>query len=774
MRAIILKLAHDFWLNKTKFLLCILAASLSTWGISSAIYSYVLSARDFQENFAGTYPADIVVSVKGANDSLIQLLNTFPGITGVEERSAIAGRIRGYSGSWMPITLFGVKDFNRLMYNRFRLIENKSEEFDGIYIEQNANLFIDGSEENAVVQIDNTDSLILQKTGIIHDPGLAPAQMEQVVYAYTRIANIEGNIKNPEKRLLVKTDFRNPSQLDLNKKALEIKKWFSNQGIVVTSIVIPEWGKHPHQGIVDGISFLQKSFGTVLSMLGIVLLSLILLTWIFPQLPHVGIMKALGASTKKIVWSYLFVLIFILSLGLFVGMPLGWVAAKGYNRFIAMIQNFEVIGAPLPLFYHLIVIISCVTLPLLFSWSSLFEVSRTSVNDAMNKIFYSSGLLFRITQRIIQATKLKYAVNSLWRHGMRTFLLILLLSSGFALFFTGNNLEYSIKKDFSNTLSNIDYPIIISLGKQRIDRFHFLDSMDLLTKVAYVNGEMIQYKSKAKGYDESVLLRTFPPGYIFKDQLVLTGRLDRNCQDCFYINQRMFDDFKSVLLGEKIEFTRRDGSATEYKYSGVIKDPGGTGIYRFADEPLTSFNIVTVGINDKYSPDDALRQLKASFERHGISVRQIATSAAVLVGLENHLAPTYVVIQYMGIFTVVVALMGIMLVLSLAIQERSLEIGIMKSLGCNRAKITGLFQNEFLFLNSLAIATGLILTYFLTNQLCATYGAGLLGIGFPPRFNLAVMGGSILILFAVQYILVMMYCGFKISATTRELISYNG
>lgn len=63
MKVILWKLLSDFRLAKGQLLLLLLAASLSGWGISSVVYSYFMTERDFEENFVQTYPADMAVTI---------------------------------------------------------------------------------------------------------------------------------------------------------------------------------------------------------------------------------------------------------------------------------------------------------------------------------------------------------------------------------------------------------------------------------------------------------------------------------------------------------------------------------------------------------------------------------------------------------------------------------------------------------------------------------------------------------------------------------------
>ena len=238
MKTIVFKLFHDFRLNKTKFLLCVIAAGLSSWGISSAFYSYSLANRDFTENFAATHPSDLAITITHATDSVVQAILSLPEVEGIERREALVGRIRAYN-SWMPVTLFAVENFDRLKYNSFRLVETNSPSFGGIYIEQNAAIFLDGSDEKAIIRFAGSDSIVLKKSGTIHDPGLAPAQMERVVYAYTDLKTAATLIKSGTRRLLIKTNFKKPTQRDLNEFGEKLSAQIKQAGGEVITTTVP-------------------------------------------------------------------------------------------------------------------------------------------------------------------------------------------------------------------------------------------------------------------------------------------------------------------------------------------------------------------------------------------------------------------------------------------------------------------------------------------------------------------------------------------------------
>lgn len=55
--------------------------------------------------------------------------------------------------------------------------------------------------------------------------------------------------------------------------------------------------EHPHQNIADAISYFMKLLRGSLILMGMIL---ILLTWLYPQIPDMGTMKSVGARHHTI------------------------------------------------------------------------------------------------------------------------------------------------------------------------------------------------------------------------------------------------------------------------------------------------------------------------------------------------------------------------------------------------------------------------------------------------------------------------------------------
>jgi len=775
MKTIIRKLLHDCWLSKSKVTLCMLAAAISGWGISSVFYGFVMTQRDFAENFTATNPADFTVTIQNPTDSLLFKLKGLPGIKQMERRETLNGRIKTKQKSWMPLLVFGVDDFANVRVNKFRVLERNPAGKEFFFIEKVANDFLITGTDLLDVQVQGQSGNRLvqwQRKGLVYDPGLAPAKMEGIVYAYADISLIDKFLPKERQTFFFKAVQSKISKENSRLLSLEVKKIAEQYGAVVISIVIPPPGEHPHQAIVDGVSLLQLSFGGILALLGIILLSLILLSWLFPQIICIGIIKAVGASSSMIFSGYLIVLSLIIGTGLAIGLPMGYQTALYYARFIGSIQNFQPVTRGLPVFTHIQVISASFFIPLLTAVFPLYKVSSTSVQNALHKTFYSPHKrIFSLTQKILTGNKWKYCVNNLFRSSQRTLLLILLLTIGITLFISGYNLRYSVKKEFSDYFKASDYDIAITFKDSMQNRLPFLQKLFFVEAIAYADKKNISYQLPGKPYRQSSSIKIFSPGHAVQDALVLKGKINRNCINCFYVNQRLQDQFEDISIGAGVEFLF-DSAVKKMTYAGTIKDiTHASGFYLFANQPLSTYKEIDVRIKTGFPVFKATQLIDDALLENNIDVEQIYDQTTNAAGIDNHLAPTYAIIQFMGIFTIVVALFGLMIVLKLSLQERAMEMGIVKALGGTIHDISRLYRIEYFMINVISLVAGIALSYVVTSGLGYLLGILILKVPVTAFMDRKCILFTIAFLLAIQFVLVTTYGRLIIRKTSHEMLN---
>ena len=263
MKAIVINLLKSFWLAKGKLFLCVVASILSAWGISTMLYSKVMTDRDFEENFNASNPADMILTISNSSAATINQLSSSEQVETIERREAITCRIKNRNGNWMSLLVFAGDNINKTAISKFEISGTVND--NAIFIEKNGLSFLD-TGKNVTIQPGAVDTFTLYYSGRAFDPGLPPSQMEQMVYGYTSITTIHQYLNNSNRRYLIKLKQKKLKEEGIREIGKALTALVAQSGGTVTSLVIPPPGEHPHQNIVNGISFLLKGFGIILSL----------------------------------------------------------------------------------------------------------------------------------------------------------------------------------------------------------------------------------------------------------------------------------------------------------------------------------------------------------------------------------------------------------------------------------------------------------------------------------------------------------------------------
>lgn len=776
MNAIFLVLLKSFRQAKGKFILCVIAGVLSSWGISMVTYSYLMSERDFKENFESTNPPSLILIVDGDKEKAAQEIRSHSEVAEIESRETFSGRVKNKSGGWTSFVLFVAEDLQQTRINTFTTEAAPDSimhdvRLGNLFIERNALGFVN-VHDTLQVQIPGVGMFSFRYSGKAFDPSLPPAQMEQTVYAFTDRGTVSTMLNDTRTRFLVRVRDRDADLVKLQKIGNEIETSLGGSGFSV-KLFIPPPGEHLHQNIVNGISFLQKSFGISLSLLGVILLSLILVTWLYPQMVTIGISKSIGASTKRIIYAYLAVIGLIMVFGIAIGLPLGYKTAALYNKAIAYLQNFTPVTRALPISAHIIVIAVILVVPLLVVLGPLTKTVSRSVHDALSQIFYTPHKgMFKWSQGLFSSSTYRYSFNNLFRNNQRTWLLVVLLTIGIGLLVTGFNLKHSLRTEFNGFTRNSEYNISVilkdSLSK---DYLSFVDSLPAIETAAFLRRDRITFKSARKSYADNSLVITFSNDYQLNPLLVMSGSIKPDCYDCIYLGQKMLSEFEGIVEGEIIQLKFTDGTTKDYRFSGIIKElVGPASFYRFTSNPGGYFTDIAVKYNDEIGLAKSTQQIDDAMLDHNVEVRQIVAAETVLTMLDNHLQPTYLIIQMMGYVTIAIAFAGMVIVLNLSLQERAREIGITKSLGGSFRDIALAFQREFFVITSVSIVAGVVGGHLLSSAICKLFGVMLIELEIPPLIDITSVGLSMLLFISVQIAFIQLYIRWKVGKASSRLL----
>ena len=119
-------------------------------------------------------------------------------------------------------------------------------------------------------------------------------------------------------------------------------------GHSVRQIQVPQPGRHPHQGQMEGVLFLFISFSVMALVLSAILVATLISAMLARQIREIGVMKAVGATTGQIAAIYFALVALLGAVAAASAMPLALLAARMFSDAIAGLLNFTIISYHVP------------------------------------------------------------------------------------------------------------------------------------------------------------------------------------------------------------------------------------------------------------------------------------------------------------------------------------------------------------------------------------------------------------------------------------------
>ena len=117
------KIFRDLLSNRGRTLATILVLALGGFSVGTMTVSMALIRPGMDRGFRETHPADIVLTMPGHADeseraSVDAVIHSTPGVSQVESRPRLTGRIRLHGGEWKTLVLFLLQDPSTTLIDR--------------------------------------------------------------------------------------------------------------------------------------------------------------------------------------------------------------------------------------------------------------------------------------------------------------------------------------------------------------------------------------------------------------------------------------------------------------------------------------------------------------------------------------------------------------------------------------------------------------------------------------------------------------------------------
>jgi putative ABC transport system permease protein len=733
------KLLGDLATERGRVALMVAAIAISLFGVGSVLGAYSILTREMPRNYLGTRPASAALEVSaGVDGDLLDEVRRRPGIAEAEAGDIVLARAK-VGDDWIPLLLFVVDDFNAMRLNTFGRVSGAWPPPDGtMLIERSAEQMLQATQGSTVfVRPPHAEPRSVFISGLVHDPGLAPAWQEREGYGYITRATLALLGEQPVLgELRVTTSDTAFDLKSIEAKAQELARWLAAKGRTVEQIRVPPPGRHPHQSQMMGVLFLLLAFSAMALLLSGILVATTVSAILARQIREIGVMKTVGARSSQIASIYAVFVAILGATAVAVSIPLGVLGASALANMSATMLNLTLVSQSIPWWVFATQASAGILVPLLVAAIPIRRASRITVRQALDQHgvgetakkgpwfsalaesgwFSRAGLL---------------AIRNTFRRRARLVLTLTLLSAGGAMFITALNTARSWERITDRVFENRSYDVEVRLDAPS----DIVENLRELPGIETV--EAWGYSRTALWHPERVdVVRTYPDGSHGSLAIVgppaetnlvrfplLTGRwLRPGDTDAVVLNHLAASQTPNTHVGDPITLSL-GGRPTTWRVVGIVEEVGSPGVAYVTDAAFARASGMPDRVRMLRLATDAtsaesrtrlIRQIEHHLEAKHVAVEAVIPLSVLRTAMGDHVVILIRLLIAMAALMVMVGALGLASTIGTNVLERTREIGVMKAIGATPRQVAQLVVSEALLVALLsflgAVAASLPLT----------------------------------------------------------------
>ena len=744
-RLLFVKLLRDMRGTWERIVLMVLALSITLVMFSGVLYTWGISSRDTSSAYLGTNPASASILFEPglsaeAMAAITAEARKQPGIIDAAVRTQFTLQIQNEDGGWgaNPLQIFVSAPDDPMNIESFKVEQGSRPTTAGEILINRTSLDLLNLEvgDVVVVQAPNGTPTPLRISGVVYYPALAPSEQEQKAHGFITTASLPvlGVPVTLDALKIQVADQPGQTVPSRNRdvivaEARDLAGWLQQTyGVDVHEIQVPTPYAHPHQAQMDSVLLGLLAFGVAGLLLSAILVATMLNGLFTQQIPQIGIMKAIGAKSSRVLQLYLLMTLVIAVTSTALAFVPGIFISRAFAPIILTLLGIDVVSFTAPLWMYVVVIAAGVGTPLLFSLASLVKTSRMTVREALDyrgverrketSARFDAGLgWLRGLNRIVLM-----AFRNIFRRRARFLLTVGLLASAGAVFVAGMStmVGFQAYLEQNKESRNWDVEVRIAVIDQvpagtltslveKIPNVAFVEGLSNVKTSFIPSGQQINitrtYPDQGHG---SIAVTVVPPNSSLIDPPPLPeGRWLRSGEAGTVVVSRdmLTKNLPGVNYGDTIQLAI-DGRPTSWQVVGIA-DSGGHGGGIFINEEgfkavtgVSQPNLLRI-VTDNH--DEATRTAVAQAVANvltdaGIVVRSSTSVSRSEAADAGHMAPLIYVFLGLSIAIGVVGFAGLSGAMSTNVLERTREFGVMSAIGASASTVRRLVILEGIFI----------------------------------------------------------------------------
>jgi putative ABC transport system permease protein len=736
------KVLRDLWLNLPRTMLVIFAITLGVIGVGSVLDAFAVINREIDTNWIITNPASATLSMPNVDSDALNVAKNFPGVADVEARGHVYARVQVGPDAWENIVLFVVSDFDNLRIFKFWPESGSWPPADRqILIERAAIPFIHKTTGDMVTVKTLTGMPHeLSIVGVTWDPSQAPAWVDGVAYGY-----ITPNTMNwlgmsapfNELRIIVNQDQQTETQI--RAIANQLSAALQQQSHTVSQIDFPV---HPHRDQMNSFLFLLESFGLLCLLLSGVLTATLISALLSQQIRQIGVMKAIGATTRQVMGIYFGTVLILSLIALVIAIPLGLIVGRIYTISAMGLLNFNVTNFAVPLWVYAVQMALGILIPLITAAYPVYRGSRITVREAISDYGVSQTNLGtdRFDSLLARVRGLPrpfvLSLRNTFRRRARLFLTLLMLAAGGASFIAALGTAASWNNTLDDTFATSHYDIQVRFAQPYpVDAIQ--NTIRGISGVTDVEtwGMLSAFPKYADGSYGSLIQMFAPPtNTTLISPSVVAGRWLQPGDTNAVVISSIFaepEQGPQVHVGDNVTL-RLNGQDITWHVVGIVRELSrvGTGLYASRDyfeqithqQGLAAEARVVVEGHDLALQQTVSQALERNLAADNMGVFFLQRLKGSRKVLDNHLVIILVFLMLMAILVAAVGALGLASTMSVNVMERAREIGMMRAVGASTPTLLQIVIVEGVLVGILSWLLGVALAVPVTTIIANAAG----------------------------------------------------
>lgn len=772
------KLWADLWHHKARTILATLSIAVGVLALGFILGMMDQLSPTWNKVHRSIVPHHIYMGLSRPIDrDTVDALRHIDGVAGIEPMSERAIRYRRAPDEpWRDGVLMMRDDYEHQRYNLLQLKAGTWPRHNTVDIDFRSaeSLGLDLGDQ-VIFELDGTDRA-LPISGKIRYHFIAAPEFGFDSHFFVDGPGMErfGGQEGTFQRLMIRvTPY---SEAHARAVASAIKDRLSALGVSVGLTHYNNPDEHWAQQFVDGLYVIMQMLAVMALFMSVVLIYNTLAALITQQTNQIGIIKAIGGRTSVILRLYLTGVLVYGALALLIAFPIGAVLSAVMTAYFLNIFNvaygsFQVSPRALA-----VQALAALLVPLLAALWPVLSGARITVRQAIASYGLGGGAGASWLDRAIErlgsrwlAAPVALAVGNMFRRKGRLALTQVVLITAGALYLIVMTLSSSIDLTVNTELARHSYQTQLTFaGDHRIGRLEALATAQpgVVTAEAWLGhpANLLRAGQSIHEAGAGTILVGLPPASgLYRPRIVAGRWLLPEDERAIVLNEETAEE-NGIQPGDLVTLDLGDWGDDLWRVVGLYRvlsiRPAPENIYAPREALLRASSrsdranmlLVRMATDDPATAAAITRGLESLFERCRWDISDTATVAESRQFFDSFFAQYIPMLLALAVITAVVGGIGLMGALSIAVVERTREIGVLRAIGATTPDLLRMLMLEGVAQGLFSWAVAVPLSFVFGRRVAALMGQALFSVDLDYQYN---SGAVLLWLAAVLLIAVL-------------------